>query len=71
MLRPESTLSFLRLAMLERVTVVGWIDGLQVGTLPLREIVARADDVRSALMSCLYCQADHAINDRSFWAYYG
>lgn len=52
MILPGSTLSFLRRAMLEGVPDVGWIGDWKAGTLSLRDIVARADDVRSAPMSC-------------------
>lgn len=50
--------------MLEGVTDVGWMDGLQVGTFPLRDIVARVDDIRRAPLSCLYWWTDHVIKDK-------
>lgn len=37
--------------MLEGVPDFGWIDGLQVGTFLLRDMVVRADAVRSVPLS--------------------
>lgn len=71
MLLPESTLSILHRAMLEGVTDFGWIDGLQLHIFPLRDIVARTDDVVSAPLSCIYWRADSAIKGREFRAYHG
>lgn len=65
----ECTLSFLLRVMLEGVPDVDWIDGLQVGTLIHRDVMARADEVWSPL-SCLYWRADEAIEDKEFWDYY-
>lgn len=67
---PELTLYILLRAMLEGDTNVGWIGGLQMGTLPHHDVVARADEVRSAPLSRLYWRADKAIKDKEFWAYY-
>lgn len=70
MLLPESKLSFLRRSMLGGVPDVGCIDGLQVATFPLSNIVARTDDVWSAPRPCLYWRPYYSIKDRAFWAYY-
>lgn len=49
---------------------VGCIDGLQVGTFTPRDIVVRANDVRSTPFSLLYWRADHAIKCKALRAFY-
>lgn len=55
--------------MLGGFSYVGWIDGLHVGTFPLRGVVARANYVRSAPLLLIYWIVYHAIKDTAFWGY--
>lgn len=55
--------------MLEWVADVGSIDGLQVVTFLVRDVVARGDEVRSDPRSFLYWRADRVMNKLAFWAY--
>lgn len=56
--------------MLEVVLELGWIDGLQMGTFLLLDVVARTDQIRSAFLSYQYWWSDHSIKYKSFSVYH-
>lgn len=66
----ETTIALLRRAMSGVVPDVGFIDGLQVCTFSLRDIFARANEIRSAPLECLYWKSDNAIKDKTVSVYH-
>lgn len=56
--------------MLEGVADIRWVDGLQVGTFSIRDVVARANEFRRSPLSYLYLRVDYANPETPFGAYY-